>query len=132
LNFLCWVCYWERWEQQWKEHINFGLFHHDFLGNMGWKGVLGNHLKAMFWQTHLYKIWYSELGTFLGTIREERQTLALLNDFLGNTSCGVFLGWSGSHWEPANYLVRDSLGLLSLRILAKYWDDMTSMNNMGR
>lgn len=81
---------------------------------------------------HLYKIWYSELGIFLGTIHEERQTLALLNDFLGNTSCGVFLGWSGSHWEPTNYLVRDSLGLLSLGILAKYCDDMTSMNSMGR
>jgi hypothetical protein len=65
LNFLCWVCHWERWEQQWKEHINFGLFHHGFLGNMGWKGVLGNHLKAMFWQTLVQDLVFG-IGNFFG------------------------------------------------------------------
>jgi hypothetical protein len=50
----------------------------------------------MFWQTLVQDLGILNWELFLGTILEERQTLALFNDFLGNTSCGVFLGWSGS------------------------------------
>jgi hypothetical protein len=63
---------------------------------MGLEGVLGTILKAMFWQDPCTRFGILNLGTFLGTILDQRQTLALFNDFLGNTACGVFLGWSGS------------------------------------